>query len=177
MLILTGKERGRCCISERHSSQHTRGLVGTGNAGILGELVDVAVRRPEVHPADTAWVFLLKENLDSPGAELAGGSIDVVNKKADNWSGGEVAVEVAVGSKDLYFAAIRQLEHLKPRTIKVPLEAQDVSEEVSRRFEVLGARAYPGELDDFHTHRGTGQSSVMSTELAVFRVSRVSACC
>jgi hypothetical protein len=30
-------------------------------------------------------------------------------------------------------------------------------EEVGRWFEVFGARAYPGELDDFHNHRGTGQ--------------------
>ena len=123
MLILTGKERGRCCISERHLSQHTRGLVGTGNAGILGELVDVAVRRPEVHPAVTARVFLLMQNLDSAGPELVGGCIDVVYEKADNWSGGEVAVHVIVGSKDLYLAAIRQLEDLKPWTIKVLLEA------------------------------------------------------
>jgi hypothetical protein len=98
----------------------------------LGELVDVAVRRPEVHPADTARVFLFKENLDSAGPELAGGSIDVVDKEADNWSGGEVAVDLTVGSKELYFAAIRQLEDLKPWTIKVCLEAQDVSEEVGR---------------------------------------------
>ncbi len=85
-----------------------------------------------MHPAVTARVFLFKKNLDSAGPELAGGSINVVDKKADNWSGGEVAVHLAVGSKDLYFAAIRQLEDLKPWTIKVRLEAQDVSEEVSR---------------------------------------------
>jgi hypothetical protein len=109
-----------------------RGLVGTGNAGILSELVDVAVRRAEMHPAVTARVFLFKENLDSAGPELAGGSINVVYKKADNWSGGEVAVHLAVGSKDLHFAAIRQLEDLKPWTIKVCLEAQDVFEEVGR---------------------------------------------
>jgi hypothetical protein len=67
-----------------------------------------------MHPAVTARVFLFKENLDSAGPELAGGSINVVYKKADNWSGGEVAVHLAVGSKDLHFAAIRQLEDLNP---------------------------------------------------------------
>jgi len=85
-----------------------------------------------MHPAVTALVFLFKKDLDSEGPELVGGSINVVNKKADNWSGGEVAVDIAVGSKELYLAAIRQLENLKPWTIKVCLEAQDVSEEVSR---------------------------------------------
>ena len=79
--------------------------------------------------------------------ELVGGSIDVVHKKADNWPCCEMAVELAVGSEDLYFAAVQQLEHLKPWTIKVRLEAQDVSEEVGRRLEVLGAGAHPGKFD------------------------------
>src|SRR4029453_1985698 len=98
-------------------------LAGAGNTRILGEFVDVAVRRPEVHPAVTARVFLLMQNLDSAGPELVGGYIDIVYKKADNWSGGEVAVHVTVGAKDPYLAAIRQFEDLKPWTIKVLLEA------------------------------------------------------
>jgi len=85
------------------------------------------------------------------GPELAGGSIDVVYKKADNWPCCEMPVELAVRSEHLYFAAIQQLEHLKPWTIKVRLEAQDVSEEVGRRLEVLSAGAHPSKFDYFHS--------------------------
>jgi hypothetical protein len=76
-----------------------------------------------MHPAVTGGILLLMENLDSAGPELDGGSVDVGYQKADNWSGREVAVDLAVGSEDLYFAAIGELEDVKPWTIKICLKA------------------------------------------------------
>ena len=102
------------------------------NARILRELIDVAVRRTEVHPGITAFVLLSKEDFNPVGPKLTGGCSDIVNKEACNWTRRKVTIDVAVGSKELYFAAIRQLENLKSWTIKIGLEAQDVSEEVSR---------------------------------------------
>ena len=51
------------------------------NARILGELIDVAVRRTEVHPGITAFVLLSKEDVNPVEPKLTGGRLDVVNKE------------------------------------------------------------------------------------------------
>src|SRR5512133_3034629 len=98
------------------------------NARILGELIDVAVWRPKVHPGISALVFRGVQDFDASGPEFAGRCIDVVHKKPNNRPGREVTVHVGVRSKDLHFAAVRQLEHPKPWKIKVRPESQNILE-------------------------------------------------
>ena len=56
------------------------------NARILRELIDVAVRRTEVHPGITAFVLLSKEDFNPVEPKLTGGCSDIVNKEACNWT-------------------------------------------------------------------------------------------
>ena len=91
-----------------------RFLMRPRNARILGELIDVAVRRTEVHPGITAFVLLSKENFNPVGPKLTGGCSDIVNKEACNWTRREVTIDVAVGSKDLHLATVRQLHTRNP---------------------------------------------------------------
>jgi len=123
------------------------------NARILRELVDVAVRRTEVHPGVTALVLLSKENVNPVGPKLTCGRLDVVNKEACDRAGREVTIDVAVGSKDLHLATVRQLQHTEPRKVDFGPKAQDISKKVNGRLEILRASTNPGQLDDFHTVR------------------------
>jgi hypothetical protein len=50
-----------------------RFLMRPRNARILRELIDVAVRRTEVHPGITAFILLGKENFNPVGPKLTGG--------------------------------------------------------------------------------------------------------
>jgi hypothetical protein len=130
-------------------------LLRPRNARILGELIDVAVRRTKVHPGIAALVLLGEQNLDSVGPKLIGDRPDVVHEKAGDRTGREVAIHVAVWSEDLHFAAVGQLQHAESRTVHFGSKAHEVSKEVSGLLEVLGARPYPGELDDLHTRTRT----------------------
>ena len=58
-----------------------RFLMRPRNARILRELIDVAVRRTEVHPGITAFVLLSKEDVNPVGPKLTGGRLDVVTRK------------------------------------------------------------------------------------------------
>lgn len=120
------------------------------NARILGELIDVAVWRPKVHPGITVLVFRGVQDLYAAGSEFAGRRIYVVHQKPHNRPGREVTVHVSVGSKDLHFAAVWQLEHPKPWRIKVRYESQNILEEDNRRSEVVGASTDPGQFDYLH---------------------------
>ena len=128
-----------------------RFLMRPRNARILGELIDVAVRRTEVHPGITAFVLLSKEDVNPVGPKLTGGRLDVVNKEACDRARREVAIDVAVGSKDLHLATVRQLQHTESRKVDFRSKAQDISEKVNGRLEILRASTHPGQLDDFHT--------------------------
>ena len=98
------------------------------NARILGELIDVAVRRAEVHPGIAAFVLLSEqEDFNPVGPKLGGGRLDVVNKEACDGTRREVAIDVAVGSKDLNLATVRQLQHTESRKIQLRSQAQDLS--------------------------------------------------
>ena len=125
---------------------------------ILGELVDVAIWRAEVHPRISALVFNLMENLNTASPELAGRRIDIVHQKSDDRSGREVTVHLTAGSKDFYFAAVGQLEHPKFWKIKVRSKAEDVSKEPNRLLKVVRTGTDPGKLDYLHAlvdHRGS----------------------
>src|SRR5215213_11197159 len=128
-----------------------RCLLRSRNARILGELVDVAVRRTKVHPRIAALVLLGEQNLDSIGPKLIGDRLNVVYEKAGDRTGREVAIHVAVWSEDLDFAAVRQLQHAESRTVQLGSKSHEVSKEVGCLLEVLGARPHPGQLDDLHT--------------------------
>jgi hypothetical protein len=130
-------------------------LLWSRNARVLCELIDVAVGRTEVHPGIAAVVFLGEQNLDPVGPKLIGDRPDVVYEEAGDRTGREVAVHVAVWAEDLHFAAIGQLQHAESRTVQFGSKAHEVSKEVSGLLEVLGARPYPGELDDLHTRTRT----------------------
>jgi hypothetical protein len=108
------------------------------NARILRELIDVAVRRAEVHPGITAFVLLSKEDFNPVGPKLTGGCSDIVNKEACNWTRRKVTIDVAVGSKDLHLATVRQLQHTEPRKIEFRSKAQDTSKKstVGSKFSV-----------------------------------------
>jgi hypothetical protein len=123
------------------------------NARILRELIDVAVRRTEVHPGITAFVLLSKEDFNPVGPKLTGGCSDIVNKEARNWTRRKVTIDVAVGSKDLHLATVRQLQHTEPRKIEFRSKAQDISKKVNSRLEILRPSTNPGQLNDFHTVR------------------------
>jgi hypothetical protein len=123
------------------------------NARILGELIDVAVRRTEVHPGITAFVLLSKEDVNPVEPKLTGGRLDVVNKEACDRARREVTIDVTVGSKDLHLATVRQLQHTESRKVDFRSKAQDLSEKVNGRLEILRASTNPGQLDDFHTVR------------------------
>jgi hypothetical protein len=107
------------------------------NARILRELIDVAVRRTEVHRGITAFVLFSKENFNPVGPKLTGGCSDIVNKEACNWTRREVTIDVAVGSKDLHLATVRQLQYTEPRKVKFRSKAQDISKKVNSRLEIL----------------------------------------
>lgn len=129
------------------------------DARILGEFIDVAVRRTEVHPGITAFVLFSKENFNPVGPKLTGGCFDIVNKETCNWTRREVTIDVAVGSKDLHLATVRQLQHPEPRKIEFRSKAQDISKKVNGRLEILRTSTNPGQLDDFHTVRVTRTGS------------------
>ena len=120
------------------------------NAGILGELVDVAIWSAEVHPGIPALVFNLMENINTASPELAGRRIDIVHQKSDDGSGREVTVHLTAGSEDFHFATVRQLEHPKLWKIKVRLETEDVSKELNCLLKVVCTGTDPGELDYLH---------------------------
>ena len=63
--------------------------IAVGKRQVLCELVDVAVRRTEVHPAIAALVFLGQQNLDPVGPKLIGDRPDVVYEEAGNRTGRE----------------------------------------------------------------------------------------
>jgi hypothetical protein len=126
------------------------------NARILGELINVAVWRPKVHPGITVLVLRGVQDLYAAGSEFAGRRIYVVDQKPHNRPGREVTVHVSVGSEDLHFAAVWQLEHLKSWKIKVRCESEDIVEEVDRRSKVVGASTDPSELEDVHSYMRTG---------------------
>jgi hypothetical protein len=131
------------------------------NARILGELIDVAVRRAEVHPGIAAFVlFSEQEDFNPVGLKLTGGRLDVVNKEACDGTRREVAIDVAVGSKDLHLATVRQLQHTESRKVEFRSKAQDLSKKVNGRLEVHRTSTYPGQLDDFHTRTSTRTGSV-----------------
>jgi hypothetical protein len=135
-------------------------LIRPRNARILGELIDVAVRRAEVHPGITALVLLSEQEDFNPiGPKLGGGRLDIVDKEACDRTRCEVAINVAVGSKDLNLATVRQLQHTESRKIQFRSKAQDFSKKVNRRLEVVRTSTYPGQLDDFHTRTGTRTGS------------------
>ena len=119
------------------------------DARILGELVDVAIWRAEVHPCP-ALVFNRMKNLDTASAELAGRRIDIVHQKSDNRSGREVTVHLTAGSEDFHFATVRQLEYPKLWKVKVRLQTEDVSKELDRLLKVVGPGTDPSELDYLH---------------------------
>jgi hypothetical protein len=76
--------------------------VGSGDARVLGELVDVAVRGAEVDPGVPAVVDSgLEEDLHAGGPQLGGCGRDVVDQEAGDRASGEVAVDRTVGSEDL----------------------------------------------------------------------------
>jgi hypothetical protein len=130
------------------------------NARILGELIDVAIRRAEVHPGITAFVpFSEQEDFNPVGPKLTGSRHDVVNKEACDGTRREVAIDVTVGSEDLNLATVRQLQHTESRKVEFRSKAQDLSKKVNGRLEVLRTSTYPGQLDDFHTRRGTRTAS------------------
>ena len=121
------------------------------HARILRELIDVAVRRTEVHPGITAFVLLSKENFNPVGPKLTGGCSDIVNKEACNRARREVTIDVAVGSKDLHLATVRQLQHTEPGKVECRSKAQDISKKVNGRLEILRTSTNPGQLNDLHT--------------------------
>src|SRR5437773_1616967 len=55
-------------------------------------------------------------------------------------AGGEVAVDVTVASKDLDLAAVRQLQHLEPRTVQVKRKAQACTTSVRGRVVAIHPR-------------------------------------
>jgi hypothetical protein len=131
-----------------------RFLIRPRNARILGELIDVAVRRTEVHPGITAFVLLSKqEDFNPVGPKLTGGRSDIVNEEACDRTRREMTIDVAVGSKDLNLATVRQLQHTKSRKVDFRWKAQDLSKKVNGRLEILRTSTNPGQLDDFHTVR------------------------
>jgi hypothetical protein len=90
------------------------------DAGILGELVDVAVRGAKVHPGVPAVVDpLLQEDLRSGGPQLGGRAVDVVDQEPRDRAGGDVAVDRTVGPEDLHLAPVRQLQHPEPRQVQL----------------------------------------------------------
>jgi hypothetical protein len=98
------------------------------NARILGELIDVAIRRAEVHPGITAFVpFSEQEDFNPVGPKLTGSRHDVVNKEACDGTRREVAIDVTVGSEDLNLATVRQLQHTESRKVEFRSKAQDLS--------------------------------------------------
>jgi hypothetical protein len=137
-----------------------RSLVRPRNARILRELIDVAVRRAEVHPGITAFVLLSEqEDFNPVGPKLTGSRLNVVNKEACDGTRREVAIDVAVGSKDLNLATVRQLQHTESREIQLRSQAQDLSKKVNGGLEVLRTSTHPGQLDDLHTRTGTPTGS------------------
>jgi hypothetical protein len=123
------------------------------NARILRELIDVAVRRTEVHPGITAFVLLSKEDFNPVGPKLTGGCSDIVNEEACDWTRREVAIDVGVGSKDLHLATVWQLQHTESRKVEVRSKAKDISKKLNGRLEILRTSTNPGQLNDFHTVR------------------------
>ena len=115
-----------------------RALVRPRNARILGELINVAVRRAEVHPGITAYVLLSEqEDFNPVGLKLAGGRLDIVYEKACDRTGREMTIDIAVRSKDLNLASVRQLQQTESRKVEFRSKAQDLSKKVDGRFEVL----------------------------------------
>jgi len=67
--------------------------VWSGDARVLGELIDVAVRGAEVDPGVAAVIDPgLVEDLYAGGPQLGGRGLDVVDQEPGHWAGGEVAV-------------------------------------------------------------------------------------
>jgi len=74
--------------------------VRSRHSRVLGEAVDVAVRRAEVHPGPAVVDLQLKEDLNAGGPQLGGCTVDVVDEEPGDGTGVEVPVDRAVGSKD-----------------------------------------------------------------------------
>src|SRR5829696_982390 len=86
-------------------------LVRSGDARILGELIDVAVRGAEVDPGVPTFVDSgLIEDLHTGGPQLRGRGLDVVDQEPGDRAGGEVAVDFTVGAEDLDLAPIGELQ-------------------------------------------------------------------
>jgi hypothetical protein len=122
------------------------------NARILRELIDVAVRRTEVHPGITAFVLFSKENFNPVGPKLTGGCSDIVNKEACNWtrrgrlmslSGPKTSTLLPSGNFNTRNPG-RSSSDRRPRTSR---------KKVNCRLEILRASTNPGQLNDFHTVR------------------------
>jgi hypothetical protein len=63
--------------------------VWSGDARVLGELIEVSVRGSEVRPGVLAVVDLrLKDDLDTGGPQLGGCTVDVVDEKPGDGTGG-----------------------------------------------------------------------------------------
>jgi hypothetical protein len=76
--------------------------VGSGDARVVGELVDVAVRGAEVDPGVAAAVDPgLIEDLHAGGAQFGGCGRDVVDQEPGDRAGDELAVDRTVGPEDL----------------------------------------------------------------------------
>jgi hypothetical protein len=65
-------------------------LVRSGNARVLSELIDVAVRGTEVYPGVPAVIDPgLEEDLRSCRSQFSGGGVDVVDQEPRDGAGGE----------------------------------------------------------------------------------------
>src|SRR4029453_5995630 len=101
-----------------------------GDARVLGELIDVAVRGAEVDPGVPTFVDSgLIEDLHTGGPQFGGRVLDVVDHKPGHRASGEGAVNRTVGSEDHDLAAVGQLQHPKPGLLELEPEAQDLTEE------------------------------------------------
>jgi hypothetical protein len=135
----------------------------SGDARVLGELVEVAVRGAEMDPGIAALVEpRVEEDLHASGSQLGGRGLDVVDQESGHRAGGEVPIDIGVEAEDLDLAPVGELEHPEPRLLQLEPQAQDVTEEGDGGFCVVGSGAHPGQLDDPHGQTRTPESGSAS---------------
>src|ERR1700722_11973348 len=150
---------GTPCFRETRVVMPLRAALDRAEERLAGdELVDVAIRSPEVLPGGSRFA----EQLDASTSQLVHCRGQVADGEADNRAGSEMLLARIAAAEDLGMPPIRQVEDPELCFLMHQPEAEDVLVEMRQFPGAICSRAAPSKTRDlhacqYHHHQGSAR--------------------